>query len=109
MYQPISLFVTREVKQNLKWGVYLGHPVVSNYLDLVLLNRSEKTICLLELTCSFERNSQAGNLRKSLKYTTLKTDLEENGYECFLVPFEVGAEVPFINQRNQTNSIFLQQ
>ena len=59
--------------------------------DLVLLNRNEKTICLLELTCSFESNSQAANIRKSLRYSTLKTDLEENGYKCFLIPFEVGS------------------
>ena len=59
--------------------------------DLVLLNRHEKTICLLELTCSFERNSEAANIRKTLRYTSLKSDLEENGYKCFLVPFEVGS------------------
>ena len=59
--------------------------------DLVLLNRHEKSICLLELTCSFERNSEAANIRKSLRYTSLKSDLEERGYKCFLVPFEVGS------------------
>ena len=59
--------------------------------DLVLLNRQEKSICLLELTCSFERNSEAANVRKSLRYTSLKSDLEERGYKCFLVPFEVGS------------------
>ena len=53
--------------------------------DLVLLNRDEKKICLLELTCSFERNAEAANLRKTLKYTTLKSDLEERGFQCFLV------------------------
>ena len=59
--------------------------------DLVLLNRDDKTICLLELTCSFERNAEAANLRKSMRYNSLKTDLEDNGYKCFLVPFEVGS------------------
>ena len=59
--------------------------------DLVLLNRQEKTICLLELTCSFERNAEAAFIRKSMKYTTLKSDLEDKGYRCFLVPFEVGS------------------
>ena len=59
--------------------------------DLVLLNRDEKKICLLELTCSFERNAEAANLRKTLRYTTLKSDLEERGFQCFLVPFEVGS------------------
>ena len=59
--------------------------------DLVLLNRNEKSFCLLELTCSFERNAEAANLRKSLRYTTLKNDLEDSGYKCLLVPFEVGS------------------
>ena len=59
--------------------------------DLVLLNRDDKTICLLELTCSFERNAEAANLRKSTKYNSLKTDIEDRGYKCFLVPFEVGS------------------
>ena len=59
--------------------------------DLVLLNRQEKIICLLELTCSFERNAEAAYLRKTLRYTTLKSDLEEKGYRCLLVPFEVGS------------------
>ena len=47
--------------------------------DLVLLSRHEKIICLLELTCSFERNAQAANLRKSTRYANLKTDLEDAG------------------------------
>ena len=59
--------------------------------DLVILNRHEKTICLLELTCSFERNAEAANLRKTQKYTALKLDLEDNGYKCMLAPFEIGS------------------
>ena len=59
--------------------------------DLVLLNRQQKTICLLELTCSFERNAEAAFIRKSMKYATLKSDLEDKGFKCFLVPFEVGS------------------
>ena len=59
--------------------------------DLVLLNRTEKTICLLELTCSFERNAEAAYLRKTQRYTALKLDLEDNGYKCILVPFEIGS------------------
>ena len=59
--------------------------------DLVLLNQTDKIICLLELTCSFERNAEAAYLRKSIRYTSLKNDLEDIGYKCFLVPFEVGS------------------
>ena len=41
--------------------------VVSTQLkpDLVLLNRQEKKIFVMELTCSFERNITAANLRKT--------------------------------------------
>ena len=76
--------------------------------DLVLLNRNEKTICLLELTCSFERNAEAANLRKSLRYTTLKNDLEDSGYKCLLVPFEVGSR-GYISRATKSNifNIFL--
>ena len=70
--------------------------------DLVLLNRNEKTICLLELTCSFERNAEAANLRKSLRYTTLKNDLEDSGYKCLLVPFEVGSR-GYISSATKSN------
>ena len=59
--------------------------------DLVILNRQEKIISLLELTCSFEHNAEAANLRKTLRYTALKSDLEDRGYRCLLVPFEVGS------------------
>ena len=59
--------------------------------DLVIINRQEKIISLLELTCSFEKNAEAANLRKTLRYNALKSDLEDRGYRCLLVPFEVGS------------------
>ena len=59
--------------------------------DIVILNRLEKKIFLLELTCSFEQNSAAANAIKTAKYTALKLDLEERGYYCMLVPFEIGS------------------
>ena len=76
--------------------------------DLVILNRQEKIISLLELTCSFERNSEAANLRKTLRYTSLKSDLENNGYRCLLVPFEVGSR-GYVRKASKSNifNIFL--
>ena len=59
--------------------------------DLVIINRQEKLFSLLELTCSFERNAGAANLRKTLRYTALKSDLEDRGFRCLLVSFEVGS------------------
>ena len=44
--------------------------------DIVILNRAEKKIFLLELTCSLEQNSNTANACKTTKYTPLKADLE---------------------------------
>ena len=68
--------------------------------DLVILNRSEKTIFLLELTCSFETNIEAANIRKMAKYSALKSDLVEKGYICHLIPFEVGSR-GYISKSNK--------
>ena len=70
--------------------------------DLVILNRSQKTIYLLELTCCFESNIEAANLRKTSKYQALKSDLEERGYTCHLLPFEIGSR-GHISRSNKSN------
>ena len=59
--------------------------------DLVIINRSLKTVYLLELTCSFERNIVAAHQRKSTKYISLKSDIESEGFTCTLIPFEIGS------------------
>ena len=59
--------------------------------DIVILNRNEKKIFLLELTCSLEQNSNTANAYKTSKYTPLKSDLEAQGLSVSLVPFEVGS------------------
>ena len=78
--------------------------VTTSRPDLVLLNRSEKKISVLELTCSFERNIQAANARKTLRYTQLKLDLEDAGYTCTLLPFEVGSR-GYVTTSNRANLI----
>ena len=57
--------------------------------DLVLINRKSKTIALLELTCSLPGSASKAHTFKDKKYTQLALDLEEKGYQVFLVPFEV--------------------
>ena len=59
--------------------------------DIVLVNRKEKSIEILELTCSFEKNIDSANLRKSTNYLDLKTDIETAGWKTSLLPFEVGS------------------
>ena len=53
--------------------------VTTSRPDLVLLNRETKKVFVLELTCSFERNMENANARKTLKYTALKQDIEDQG------------------------------
>ena len=59
--------------------------------DLVIINRSEKKIELLELTCSFEKNIESANIIKTRRYNDLKDDLEKAGWNVMLIPFEVGS------------------
>ena len=59
--------------------------------DLVIVNRSNKTVDILELTCSFERNILAAHQRKTTKYISLKADIESAGFACSLLPFEIGS------------------
>ena len=72
--------------------------------DLVLVNRSIKSVYLLELTCSFERNILAAHQRKSCKYTSLKNDIEQAGFTCILLPFEIGSR-GHITRQNKVNII----
>ena len=57
--------------------------------DLVILNREQRTVALLELTCSLPGSANKAHIRKVNSYTQLAIDLEERGYKVFLVPFEV--------------------
>ena len=73
--------------------------------DLVIIDRQQKKIYLLELTFSFESSA---NIRKNIRYNPLKTDLIAKGYECYLIPFEVGSR-GYVSKSNKTNlmNIFL--
>ena len=57
--------------------------------DIVIVNREQKTIALLELTCSLSGSANKAHQLKRNKYTQLAIDLEVLGYMVFLVPFEV--------------------
>ena len=70
--------------------------------DLVILNRQDKKIYVLELTCSFESNIMSANA--ILKYTQLKLDLEQAGYSCSLLQIKVGSR-GCISKSNRGNLI----
>ena len=70
--------------------------------DLVIINRKEKIIELLELSCSFETNTESAHNAKYRKYLTLKTDLEDQGWTVYLTPFEIGSRGHVTNQNKMS-------
>ena len=68
--------------------------------DLVIVNRNEKRIELLELTCSFESNAESAHQLKFRKYLDLQEDLQNMGWSVQLLPFEIGSR-GHISKRNK--------
>ena len=59
--------------------------------DIVLINRSENKITLLELTVSFEKNIASANVRKSTRYFDLTKDIVDKGWTAYNVLFEISS------------------
>ena len=72
--------------------------------DLAIINRAERKICLLELTCSFECNIQIANIQKAKKYNDLKIDLKKEGWKGTLTPFNIGSQ-GLVTTQNQESII----
>ena len=59
--------------------------------DMVIYNRTDNAIHLVELTVPFETNIIKAHDRKQKKYLDLVSDIEDNGFICDLTCFEVGS------------------
>ena len=59
--------------------------------DMVIHNRHENSIHLVELTVPFETNIHKAHDRKHKKYLDLVSDIADNGFICDLTCFEVGS------------------
>ena len=59
--------------------------------DIVLISKSTKKVCLLELSIPFEANISATHLRKVQRYEALISDIESNGYTVKYYPIEIGS------------------
>ena len=59
-----------------------------------------------ELTCLFTRNIEAANKRKRDRYEFLTTDIEEAGYKCSNLPFEIGSR-GHVTQTNRNTLVHL--
>ena len=70
--------------------------------DLVIVNRTEKKIALLELTCSHFSSADKAHQKKLRDYTQLSLDLSAEGFSVALMPFEVLSS-GHITNRTRTN------
>ena len=59
--------------------------------DLVLVNRKEKKIAILEFICPLEHNITKASTCKTTTYTPIQLCLEERGFKVELLPFETGS------------------
>ena len=66
--------------------------------DIVLINRKEKKIALLELTVSFEKNAESAHLRKASRYHDLTQDIKKRGWLAECLPFEIGSRGHITNK-----------
>ncbi len=59
--------------------------------DIVCVNGSTKSVTILELSVPFESNINKANEFKTNKYASLVLDIENAGFMCNLICFEVGS------------------
>ena len=110
-HDSVLSYITQTVKESLPENVQVfadldGHKVnggtipphimvTSSRCDLVVIDSSTTpaTVYLFELTVCFERqdNITAANNRKYDRYSSLSSDIQEGGYNCRNIPFEVGS------------------
>ncbi len=60
--------------------------------DIVCMNNNSKMVSILELSVPFEGNLTKAREYKTNKYSNLVSDIENSGYKCELVCFEVGSQ-----------------
>ena len=60
-------------------------------MEIVNKNTTPYTVFLVELTCPFTRNIAAANTRKRARYEFLSSDIQEAGFRCLSLPFEIGS------------------
>ena len=93
--KPDSLEIYGDVEGHRCNGVTIPFSVVVTQQkpDIVIIDRSTPTptVWLFELTIAFETNFEQAHTRKKVRYTQLKSDIEDSGYICNNVPFEVGS------------------
>ncbi len=65
--------------------------ITSQRPDLVLVDRENRNVTLLELSVPFERNIDSTHERKVNRYQHLISDIENNNYTVHYYPLEIGS------------------
>ena len=68
----------------------------------MIINRTDKKIALLELTCSHFSSANKAHQKKLGDYTQLSLDLSAKGFSVVLMPFEVLSS-GHVTNRTRTN------
>ena len=58
--------------------------------DIIVWSDDEKKVLLVELTVPWEGNLEVAYERKKTKYEPLRAECEERGWDCRVLPVEVG-------------------
>ena len=59
--------------------------------DIVIWDNEQKRVVLIELTICFETVVEDAKARKTLKYTNLLEEAQQNGYQSSIITLEVGS------------------
>ena len=73
--------------------------ITSQRPDLVVVNRQNKTVTILELSVPFELNVESTHARKVDRYQGLINDIEDNNFTVKYYPIEIGSR-GYINSDN---------
>ena len=58
--------------------------------DIVIWSDAVRVVFIVELTVPWEENMEEAYERKKTRYETLRTECEDNGWTCHVIPIEVG-------------------
>ena len=96
----VSVYVDLPYKHHGASTIPLDITVTKQKPDLVLVNRNDKTLIIVELSVPFETNIDNTHKLKVDRYQDLICDIEDAGYNVEYFPFELGSR-GFISKDNE--------
>ena len=81
-----------KMEADLKKALHFPHHIVQTRErpDIVIWSDTGRQVIIVELTVPWEENMEEAFERKKTRYETLRTECEDNGWTCQVLPIEVG-------------------